>query len=219
MHLRQKTALCCAIGRGNTGGWLPVNPTWHKQSGLMSAPTFHVVRFSCQGLPHNAILPQPQHPQQRKHRPDSPKRVCQKRDSECKNGNILRFWHDAVLVFSCRSFPAAMLDHHSPPVGRAISVCRRKRRQIAICGRFPDPVRCVCWHCLLTKPDAYPTHGRSACCSGWFASWPGSQDGQRMSQTDFSDSLQPAGHCDRVSPNPDNAHAVEVLRWPDAIPA
>ena len=79
------------------------------------------------------------------------------------------------------------LIHHSPPVGRAISVCRRKRRRIAICGRFPDPVRCVCWHCLLTKPDAYPTHGRSACCSGWFASWPGSQDGQRMSQTDFSD--------------------------------
>ena len=72
--------------------------------------------------------------------------------------------------------------------------------RIAICGRFPDPVRCVCWHCLLTKPDAYPTHGRSACCSGWFASWPGSQDGQRMSQTDFSDSLQPAGHCDRVPP-------------------
>ena len=106
------------------------------------------------------------------------------------------------------------LIHHSPPVGRAISVCRRKRRQIAICGRFPDPVRCVCWHCLLTKPDAYPTHGRSACCSGWFASWPGSQDGQRMSQTDFSDSLQPAGHCDRVSPNPDNAHAVEVLQSP-----
>ena len=35
------------------------------------------------------------------------------------------------------------LIHHSPPVGRAISVCRRKRRQIAICGRFPDPVRCV----------------------------------------------------------------------------
>ena len=127
-----------------------------------------------------SILPQPQHPQQRKHRPDSPQRVRQKRYSECKNGNILRFWHDAVLVFSRRSFPAAMLDHHSPPVGRAISVCRRKRRQIAICGRFPDPVRCVC-------------------CGGWFASWPGSQDGQRMSQTDFSDSLQPAGHCFRVS--------------------
>ena len=35
------------------------------------------------------------------------------------------------------------LIHHSPPVGRAISVCRRKRHQIAICGRFPDPVRCV----------------------------------------------------------------------------
>ena len=36
------------------------------------------------------------------------------------------------------------LNHHSLPVGRAISVCRRKRRQIAICGRFPGPVRCVC---------------------------------------------------------------------------
>ena len=90
-----------------------------------------------------SILPHHQHPQQRKHRPDSPQRVCHKRDSKRKNGDIFRFWHDAVLVFSRRSFPAAMLDHHSPPVGRAISVCRRKRRQIAICGRFPDPVRCV----------------------------------------------------------------------------
>ena len=65
----------------------------------------------------------------------------------------------------------------------------------------------------------FPIPCGAFCCSGWFASRPGSQDGQRMSQTDFSDSLQPAGHCDRVSPNPDNAHAVEVLRWPDAIPA
>ena len=117
-----------------------------------------------------------------------------------------------LSLFSVAGLPRPpCLTHHSPPVGRAISVCRRKRRQIAICGRLTDPARCVCWHCLLTKPDAYPTHGRSACCSGWFASWPGSQDGQRMSQTDFSDSLQPDGHCDRVSPNPDNAHAVWLV--------
>ena len=61
-----------------------------------------------------SILPHHQHPQQRRHRPDSPQRVCQKRDSECKNGNILRFWHDAVLVFSRRSSPAAMLDSPLP---------------------------------------------------------------------------------------------------------
>ena len=80
----------------------------------MSAPTFHVVRFSCQGLPHNAILPHRQHPQQRKHRPDSPQRVCQKRDSKRKNSNAFRFWHDAALVFSRRSSPAAMLDSPLP---------------------------------------------------------------------------------------------------------
>ena len=72
------------------------------------------VRFSCQGLPHNAILPHHQHPQQRKHRPDSPQRVCHKRDAERKNGDIFRFWHDAALVFSRRSFPAAMLDSPLP---------------------------------------------------------------------------------------------------------
>ena len=32
--------------------------------------------------------------------------------------------------------------------------------------------------------------------------------GRGMSQTDFSDCCELAGHCDRVSPNPDNAHAV-----------
>ena len=179
----------------------------------MSAPTFHVVRFSCQGLPHNDILPHHQHPQQRKHRPDSPQRVCHKRDSKRKNSNAFMFWHDAALVFSRRSSPAAMLDSPLPTRRQGDIRLPSQAARIAICGRFPDPVRCVCWHCLLTKPDAYPTHGRSACCSGWFASWPGSQDGQRMSQTDFSDSLQPAGHCDRVSPNPDNAHAVVVAGW------
>ena len=108
------------------------------------------------------------------------------------------FWHDAALVFSRRSSPAAMLDSPLPTRRQGDIRLPSQSARIAICGRFPDPVRCVCWHCLLTKPDAYPTHGRSACCSGWFASWPGSQDGQRMSQTDFSDSLQPAGHCFRV---------------------
>ena len=72
------------------------------------------VRFSCQGLPHNDILPHHQHPQQRKHRPDSPQRVCQERNAERKNGNAFRFWHDAVLVFSRRSSPAAMLDSPLP---------------------------------------------------------------------------------------------------------
>ena len=148
------------------------------------------VRFSCQGLPHNAILPHHQHPQQRKHRPDSPKRVCQKRDAECKNGNIFRFWRDAVLVLSRRSFPAAMLDSPLPT-----------RRQ----GDIRLPSQAASDRNLRSVSRSRAVR---FCCSGWFASWPGSQDGQRMSQTDFSDSLQPAGHCDRVSPNPDNAHAV-----------
>ena len=98
-------------------------------------------------------------------------------------GMMLSLFYDAGLP------RPPCLIHHSPPVGRAISVCRRKRRGSRFAVGFPIPCGAFC-------------------CSGWFASWPGSQDGQRMSQTDFSDSLQPAGHCDRVSPNPDNAHAV-----------
>ena len=59
-------------------------------------------------------------------------------------GMMLSLFNDAGLP----RLPC--LIHHSPPVGRAISVCRRKRRQIAICGRFPDPVRCN--SALLTSP-------------------------------------------------------------------
>ena len=60
------------------------------------------------------------------------------------------------------------LNHHSQPVGRAISVCRRKRRQIAICGRFPDPVRCVIVAVagLISLRTRYRPPQRSApCCA------------------------------------------------------
>ena len=72
---------------------------------------FMLCAFPAKVCRTNDILP---HPQQRKHRPDSPQRARQKRDAERKNGNIFRFRHDAVLVFSRRSSPAAMLDSTTP---------------------------------------------------------------------------------------------------------
>ncbi len=42
-----------------------------------------------------------------------------------------------MACYSRRSFPAVMLNHHSPPVGRAISVCRCKRRGSRFAVGFP----------------------------------------------------------------------------------
>ena len=156
---------------------------------------------SCQGLPHNDILPHHQHPQQR-NTGQIAHSAYAINATQAQNGNIFRFWHDAVLVFSRRSSPAAMLIHHSPPVGRAISVCRRKRR-IAMCGQFSRS-RAVR---LLRRVTRTPGPATSVLHRAFSQSDNGRLDGIKSG---FSDS-QPAGHCDRVSPNPDNAHAVVLL--------
>ena len=121
-----------------------------------------------------SILPHHQHPQQRKHTGQIAHSAhARNATPSAKMAISFRFRHDAALVFSRRSSRPPCLIHHSPPVGRAISVCRRKRRQIAICGRFRSrAVRFVAAGC-------YPNNGTAT----WYASWPGSQDGQRMSQT------------------------------------
>ena len=49
-ELRKKPLCVVPLAGKQQADGVPVIRTWHKQSGLMSAPSLHIVRFSCQGL-------------------------------------------------------------------------------------------------------------------------------------------------------------------------
>ena len=141
------SGLCCAIGRGNTGGWLPVNPTWHKTK------RSHVcANLSCCTvfLPRSAAQRYFYHIHNNNENTGQIAHSAHARNATPSAKMAISSGFGMMLsLFSVAGLPRPpCLIHHSPPVGRAISVCRRKRRQIAICGRFPIPCGAFCWHCL-----------------------------------------------------------------------
>ena len=115
------------------------NSTWHKQSGLMSAPflscTVFLPRSAAQRIfYHITNIHNNENTGQIAH-----SAYARNATPSAKWQYLLGFGMMLSLVFSRRSSLAAMLDSPLPPVGRAISVCRRKRRGSRCAVGFPIP--------------------------------------------------------------------------------